>query len=210
MWVGRAPVPHPTPLDRLRAECAKLDLRERSNLSADQRRSLIYFHFELDLNSCVANPSPASVRVVQWFAVLNSLENFIAREGRWPRENNRAEKDEISEEERRLASWVRTQRSAIDQGRRCGYQINRLACLEGFHHRPLQDRWNHHLHDFRRFTDTHHRAPSVRSTDVLEQRLAAWAAKQRFAYRNGALSFIRIETLERLNCWTWGPQRTQL
>jgi hypothetical protein len=203
-------VPHPTPVDRLRTEYTELDLRQRSNLSADQRRSLIYFHYELDLNSRVPNPSPAPVRVVQWFAALNFLENFIAREGRWPRENNRAERDEISEEERRLAIWVRSQRSAIDHGRRCEYQIKRLACIQGFHHHPLQDRWNHHLHDFRRFTDTHHRAPSVRSTDVLEQKLAEWAAKQRFAYRDGTLSHSRIETLERLSYWTWGPKRTDL
>jgi len=149
------------------------------------------------------------VHVANWFAGLISLENFVALERRWPRENNRAEAAEFSDEEKRLATWVRTQRSAIDQGRRCDYQIKRLSFIAGFRHRPLQDRWNHRLLEFHHFTDTHHRAPLLRSTDFMERSLAAWAAKQRFAYRNRTLSCRRIETLQRLSYWSWGPRRTR-
>lgn len=203
-------MPQPTPLDRLRAEYAELDRQKRSRLTPDQRRSLIYYSHELELESGVPSDCPAPLRVAKWFAGLIALENFVALERRWPRENNRADAAEFSDEERRLATWVRTQRSAIDQGRRCEYQIRRLVCVEGFRLRPLQDRWNQQLLEFHRFTDTHHRAPLLRSTDFMERRLAAWAAKQRFAYRNGALARRRIETLERLSYWSWGPERIQL
>lgn len=203
-------MPHPTPLDRLHAEYAELDRQEPSRLTPDQRRSLVYYRHELELKRRTPSDSPAPVRVAKWFAGLIALENFVALERRWPRENNRADAEEFSDEERRLAIWVRTQRSAIDQGRRCEYQIRRLACVEGFRLRPLQDRWNHQLLEFHRFTDLHHRAPLLRSIDFIERSLAAWAAKQRFAYRNGTLPRRRIETLGHLDYWSWGPKRTSL
>lgn len=209
VWVGRNQVPQPTPLDRLHAEYAELDRQDPSRLTPDQRRSLIYYHYELELKLRTPSDSPAPVHVANWFAGLISLENFVALERRWPRENNRAEAAEFSDEEKRLATWVRTQRSAIDQGRRCDYQIKRLSFIAGFRHRPLQDRWNHRLLEFHHFTDTHHRAPLLRSTDFMERSLAAWAAKQRFAYRNRTLSCRRIETLQRLSYWSWGPRRTR-
>jgi hypothetical protein len=77
--------------------------------------------------------------------------------------------------------------------------------LEAVDHPQLgSDAWVRNLIDYRHFTGTLRRAPRLRSDNPFEKRLAAFAAKQRFAYRDGRLSPDRIAPLERLEFWTWG------
>ena len=82
--------------------------------------------------------------------------------------------------------------------------MRRLACIPGYHRHPLEDAWIRNVIDYRHFTEARRHAPRLRSEDPDEKRLAAFAAKQRFAYRHGRLSPERIATLERLEFWTWG------
>jgi len=191
-------------LDQLHADYATLALRLPTALTPDRRRSLLFYRGELALFTHTPPPTLTPIRVIRWLQTLAVLEAFIVRETRWPRENRRLDRAAISALERRLAIWVRTQRTAVGRGVRCEYQIRRLACIPGFHLHPLDDRWHQHVSDYRTFTDTWRRPPLVRSVDEAESRLAAFAAKQRFNFRNGRLSPDRIAALKRLEFWTWG------
>jgi len=68
-----------------------------------------FYRYELETFHVLGVPAGFPVRVGQWFVALAELETFIAKEGRWPRENNRATDATITLEERRSAMWVRTQ-----------------------------------------------------------------------------------------------------
>ena len=196
-------VPTLSPLDRLHADYAKLVERRTAVLTEDQRRSLILHAWELAARTQKPSPPRTPIRVVQWFLRLEELEDFVRAEGRWPRQNHRAANGTTTQE-RTLATWVRTQRLAADQGRRCDYQMRRLAYFPGFHRHPLDDAWIRNVIAYRHFIETQKRAPRLRSEDPPEKKLAAFAAKQRFAYRQGRLRPDRIATLERLEVWTWG------
>lgn len=197
-------MPTPTALDQLHAEYAALALRAAVALTPDRRRSLLFYRCEQAMLAGTPFPPQMPARVIQWLQTLAELEAFIAGENRWPRENRRLDRAAISALEHRLAIWVRTQRTAVGWGARCEYQIRRLACIPGFHLHPLDDRWHQHVSDYGTFTDTWRRPPLVRSVDEAESRLAAFAAKQRFNFRNGRLSPDRIAALKRLEFWTWG------
>ena len=197
-------MPTPTALDQLHAEYAALALRAAVALTPDRRRSLLFYRCEQAMLAGTPFPPQMPARVIQWLHTLAELEAFIAGENRWPRENRRLDRAAISALERRLAIWVRTQRTAVGWGARCEYQIRRLACIPGFHLHPLDDRWHQHVSDYGTFTDTWRRPPLVRSVDEAESRLAAFATKQRFNFRNGRLSPDRIAALKRLEFWTWG------
>ena len=202
-------MPHLTPLDQLRADFTALTRRSPNSMSIDQRRSVAFYLAEVALVARTEVPPLTPFRTLQWLRALADLEAFLAREGKWPRENNRLERNTISEGERRLAVWVRTQRAAADQGRRCAYQLRRLECVPGFQQHPLDERWDQNVVAFQRFIADNGRAPSIRSDDATERRLAAFAAKQRLAYRRETLVQTRISSLERLELWTWGtsPRR---
>lgn len=191
-------------LEQLHADYAAFAQRPLAALTADRRRSLLFYRSELALLAHSAPPPQTLARVVQWLLTLAELEAFIAREKRWPRENRRLDRAAITNEERRLAIWVRTQRTAADGGLRCDYQLRRLTSIPGFHLHPLDDQWSQHVIDHQHFTDTHQRAPLLRSDDLAERSLAAFGAKQRFVYRRGRLSPRRIEILESLDFWIWG------
>ena len=191
-------------LAQLHTDYAALALRPATALTPDRHRSLLFYRGDLALRARTSMPSQTPARVFQWLQTLAELEAFIAGENRWPRENRRLDRAAISAVERRLAIWVRTQRTAVGWGARCEYQIRRLACIPGFHLHPLDDRWHQHVSDYRTFTDTWRRPPLVRSVDEAESRLAAFATKQRFNFRNGRLSPDRIAALKRLEFWTWG------
>ena len=135
-------MPHPTPIDQLLSAYTELAQRPPRRLAPDRSRSLMFFTYEQTLASGDGSTDLVPVRVMQWTTSLHSLEAFVAQNGRWPRENNRAEGSTITANERRLATWVRSQRSAADLGRRCTYQLDRLACIPGYRDRPLEDRWN--------------------------------------------------------------------
>ena len=204
VWPDRIPVPHPTPIDQLLSAYTELAQRPPKRLTPDRSRSLIFFTYEQTLASGSGCPDLVPSRVIQWTTALHALEAFVAQNARWPRENNRAKGSTITPDERRLATWVRSQRSAADRGRRCTYQLDRLACIPGYRDRPLEDRWNAKLLGYQGFLLQHNRAPVVSSVSNAEKRLAAWAAKQRFAYRNRRLAARRISLLGQLPLWTWG------
>ena len=191
-------------LTQLRADYAVLALRPPAALTPDHRRSLLFYRCELSLVAQIPLPPHTPIPVIRWLKTLMELEAFIARERRWPRENRRLDPAAITAEERRLATWVRTQRTAADRGLRCDYQLRRLACVPGFHRHPLDDRWYQHVIDHQHFTDTRRRAPLLRSDEATERTLAGFAAKQRLAYRRGRLSPRQIGMLEVLEFWTWG------
>jgi hypothetical protein len=196
----------PNPLEFLHLRYAQLARRDPSRIDAEQRRSLRYYRAELCLMGAMSEPEGLSKLVVRWVQNLLNLERFVALEGRWPRENNRLPKSCISAEERRLASWVRTERKLSTIERRSSYQLARLACLAGHTWHPLDDRWLFRLGEYRDFIETHGSAPKVRSADLTESGLARWASKQRHFYRSGRLSQERVRSLQRLSIWTWGAQ----
>lgn len=121
------------------------------------------------------------------------------------RENRRLPAGAISAEEKELTGRVRAQRKAFAAGRLCSYQVRRLLCIPGFSFQPLEDRWQANYEEYRRFTVIHWAAPRLRSPDKSERRLAGWAAKARMAFRAGTLPQSRIESLDRLEFWSWGP-----
>ena len=191
-------------LDQLHADYATLALRLPTALTPDRRRSLLFYRGELALFTHTPPPTLTPIRVIRWLQTLAVLEAFIVRDTRWPRENRRLDRAAITAEERYLATWVRTQRTAADGGVRCDYQQRRLACVPGFHLHPLVEQWYRHVTEYQHFTQTWQRAPLLRSDDPTERSLARFAAKQRFAYRRRQLSRDRIATLARLDFWSWG------
>lgn len=200
-------MPTLSPLKELHADYAALAARPPAALTPNHRRSLAFFRGELALLAHVPAPPHTPIGVIRWLQTVAELESFIAGEERWPRENNRLDGHLITGEERRLATWVRTQRTAADGGLRCDYQLRRLDCIPGFHRHPLDDRWDQQVIEHHQFTDTQRRAPLLRSNNPTERSIAGFAAKQRLAYRNGRLSPQRIATLERLEFWSWGSMR---
>ena len=200
-------MPTPTALDQLHADYATRALRPPAALTPDRRRSLLFYRCEQAMLAGTPFPPQIPARVIQWLQTLAALEAFIARETRWPRENRRLDRAAITVEERHLATWIRTQRTAANGGVRCDYQRRRLACVPGYHLHPLAEQWHRHVTEYQHFTDTWRRAPLLRGDDPTERRLAGFAAKQRLAYRRGRLSARQIATLERLDFWSWGSQQ---
>jgi hypothetical protein len=196
-----------TPLGLLHAEYAQLAHNNTSKLTSDQRRSSSYYLAELAVSSSQAATRTGTARVGMWIRSLLDLEEFIATEGRWPKENNRAPKSAFSSVERRLVAWVRRERQATATSARCSYQLARLQCVPGYATRPMDDRWDHRLNEYERFTLDRGRAPRLRSVDEVESSLAGWAAKQRLLFRKGRLPLQRINTLEALDFWAWGSRR---
>ena len=193
-------------LEQLHADYAAFAQRPPAALTPDRRRSLLFYQGELALLTHIPPPPQTPTRVVQWLQSVAKLEAFIERENRWPRENRRLPTGAITVEERHLATWVRTQRTAANGGVRCDYQLRRLACVPGYHLHPLSEQWHRHVTGYQHFTDIWRQAPLLRGDDPTERRLAGFAAKQRLAYRRGRLSPRQIATLERLDFWSWGSQ----
>jgi hypothetical protein len=200
-------VPPPNSLRQLHLVYAFLDTQPPSALTDDLRKSLLYYRGELTLLALLPVPDETPIRVTNWLLNLLELETFVAREGRWPRENRRLDRSLILEDERQLAAWIRTQRIAAGQGARCTYQLDRLECVDGFRWQPLDDRWHNNADTYQLFTDTHKRAPSLHSDDQTERTLAGFATRARSAHRRGRLTATRIGILEELDFWTWGATR---
>jgi hypothetical protein len=193
---------HPNPLDQLRSEYAALDLRPPTSLSIDHRRSLYFYRAERAMLACALMPQETPTRVIAWLLTLRRLEAFIAREMRWPRENRRLDRTAVTSSERRLAAWIRTQRTS--EMLRCDYQHRRLECTNGFLWHPLDDRWHRRVDEYQFFTNAYRRAPLGRSDDPAERMLAGFAARTRLAHRRGHLTPSRMTVLKNLDFWTWG------
>lgn len=187
----------PAALAALYSEYRALGQRSPSDLSQPQWRAL---------NSFIADrgderdaPAP---RAARWAQRLLEVERFAQQYGRLPRQNNR--RPQSGSEEYLLAEWLRNQRRADRRGSLDDYQRRRLACLDGYDSAPIESGWERRLRNYEQFLRAHARAPRVRSEVESERRLAAWAAKQRLAYRAGNLAHARIATLEALPVWAWG------
>lgn len=183
---------------------AFLDTQSPSALTHDQRRSLLYYRGERALLALRPSTAETPIRATKWLQNLVDLEAFIAREGRWPRDNRRLDGNAILEDERHLAAWIRTQREAAGQGLRCDYQMCRLECVNGFRWQPLDDRWRLNVNNYQLFTGTRRRAPSLHSDDPTERTLAGFATRARSAHRRERLTATRIAALEQLDFWSWG------
>lgn len=188
----------------LHAKYARLADRPIALLTDDDRRSFAYYQAELAAGPTLADQEPAPTQILAWVQGVKMLETFCAREGRMPRENRRLAAGVISEEERVLANRIRGLRRSYDAGRLCRYQVERLECIPGFVWHPLEDQWHAAFLEYRNFTELNMDVPKIRSGKPAERRLAAWAAKNRLAYRVGSLSPKRVSRLNGLSFWTWG------
>jgi len=202
---GKMLMTEPNALSTLHAEYAQLRRLGSDELTDDQARSLSYFVRELQLRD--ARPSdaaPVPDDITTWIQNVFALEDFVARVRRMPRENRRLQAGSISAEEKALTRFIRAQRRRFTEARLCTYQERRLAAIEGFSFHPNDDRWFEHFREYRKFTVENRRVPRYRSDVDGERALAAWAAKQRLAYRQGRLPRERVTALNRVAFWTWG------
>ena len=202
-------MPAPNPGELLHAEYAQLHRQPPSTLTPDRRRSLVFYDAEMASSSAGEIPDTVPRGVANWIRNVFALEAVVRGEGRMPRENRRLPEGAISAEEKWRANSVRAQRRAFTAGRLCTYQASRLLCIAGFSFHPLEDAWRETFDAYARFTATHGDAPKLRSADPSERALAGWAAKTRLAFRAGALSADRVETLTGMGFWTWGAPSTR-
>ncbi|WP_091180720.1 hypothetical protein [Paramicrobacterium humi] len=133
-------------------------------------------------------------RVREWIRRVNDLDAFLAGHGRLPRERG----EHTSAAEAALAGWVRYQRRAATRAQHCVYQQRRLELVPGFSWDPRRDAQLAHERDYLEFFTGHGQAPSYRSAEAGERRLADWAAKRRMAARRGDLSAEEVERLRRV------------
>jgi hypothetical protein len=193
-----------TCLQTLHAQYADLALAGKRSLSEDQARSLACYRAERAVIEDPAAFAGTTDRSLKWALLVQELEKFVATRGRLPHQNNKLALEYSDPDEWKLCERLRyLQGRGLNEGRLCGYQRRRHACIPGFREHPREADWESRLQDYRNFLDTHRRAPRYRAEDANEKRLAAWAAKQRTAYRAGTLSQHRIRRLVELGVW-WG------
>lgn len=188
-------MPEPTGLARLFQEYSTLAGQDRRRQTADQARSLQYFHDEM---ASSGDGSAPRARTIRWVYTVKSVDAFVTSAGHLPRENNRLPKLEIDPREQALADWIRYQRRPASRALHCEYQRRRLECLLGFSWDPLGDQWDAQFAQFTRFVGEFHRAPRYRAEDATERTIAAWAAKQRHFLRSGTLPEDRVRKLRNL------------
>ena len=189
----------------LHAEYAELARAGKRSLSDDQARSIACYHAELKFIENPLSFAATTNKILKWARTVQDIERFVAANGRLPHQNNRLSPVDIDPEEWKLYERLRyLQGRGVSTGFLCQYQRRRHACIPGFRERPRRADWENRLQDYRLFTHVHRRAPRYRSVDKNERTLAAWAVKQRAAYRAGTLSQNRIHGLTQLEIWTWG------
>lgn len=176
-------------------------------LSKDLRTSVECMRIEQHLRSG-HDPEPAyESRLRVWVRTFLDVESFVGVHGNVPRENNRKKQDG---DEGRLAFWLRYQRRraiAIDL---CTYQRVSLESLSGFSWAPLEETWEAHFVEYEQFLERERRVPRYRSAEVDERRLAAWAAKQRHAFKRARLDEARVEKLNSLATRVLSTRKTPL
>lgn len=181
---------------RLVAELQKLEGNDPRTLSKDLRASLSCWQIEQRLRTHLPGPSDTNLRLTVWMKTLLEVEVYLDRHGVLPRENNRKPQDA---EETRLAYWLRYQRRRAIAGDLCTYQRLSLDALDGFKWVPVDDAWDANFEAYEEFLQRERRAPRYRAPDPEERRLAAWAAKQRYAAKRGRLDESRIDRLSILS-----------
>jgi hypothetical protein len=144
----------PESVAALHAEYAQLQLQPPSAFTDDHDRSVRYYAAELAFGEQSGQDEAGA-----WIRDLFTLEAFVDREGRMPRENSRLPPGVIETEEKMLTGFVRSQRRLFAAGWLCSYQVRRLLGVPGFSFHPLEDRWDAQLEEYLRFTDTRREAP---------------------------------------------------
>ena len=182
-------------LTKLLNEYALLKDNPPRRLTPDQHLSLRFYESEVGEGASKGQ----AVRISEWTASVQMLDAFVAREKRWPRENNKLPREAISNEERQLVEWVRYQRRDATRERHCEYQRERLEAIPGFSWDRDTDFWNQMFHDFAQFVGVNRRVPRQRSEDAAERQLATWAARQRKLLRKGLMDPERAKALAQLD-----------
>ena len=201
---GKMLMTEPTALSTLHAEYEKLQRLGPDGLTADQPLSLTYFLREQQLRDAQPGDAPIPDAITGWLQNVFALEDFVARLKRMPRENRRLPAGTIPVGEKALTSFVRAQRRAFAGACLCTYQERRLAAIDRFSFHPRDDVWIERFRGYRAFITENGRVPRFRSDEARESSLAAWAAKQRLAYRRGSLPRERVLELSGLDFWSWG------
>lgn len=183
-------------LARLIAELRNLDDRDPRTLSKDLRTSLTCWRIEQRLRAGLPVDNESYRRLTAWVRTLIEVGSYLGTHGGLPRENNRHPQDT---EEARLAFWLRYQRRRAIARDLCSYQQASLSCLDGFSWAPIDDAWDSKFEAYKRFLEREQRSPRYRSTAPGEQKLAAWAAKQRYAFKRGRLEEARADRLDTLS-----------
>lgn len=188
-------------------ELEQLQDRDPATLSADLRASLECWRIEQLLQSSHSPEVGRKSRLTVWVGTFLDVASFVDVHGDVPRENNRKEQDA---EEARLAFWLRYQRRRAIANDLSTYQRLSIESLPGFSWAPADESWDANFAAYEEFLNYERRAPRYRSTDRMERRLAAWAAKQRHALKQGRLEGARVQKLDTLSIRVLPTRRTPL
>lgn len=197
-------MPTPDYLRALHSQYRALAATEARHLTADQTRSLTYFHLDVALRGQPWAARQARDRVTAWIGRAHAVDRFIEEHHRVPRRNSRRPDHSSADGEFQLAVWLEDQRRPTARARQSAYQRLRLDAYPGLDTRSRDERWRDALDSYADFLKTNGRAPSARSADRLEASLALWATAQRRAHRHGRISAERTAALSALRIWTWG------
>ena len=192
----------------IKAYQALLDRHERldecpdSDLSEDDRRSLIFYRAEaqfLKVRHIDEVQAPTPVR--KWIHNVTLLDDFDLRYGRPPHKHQGSQRDSIAQEENRLAEWVSHRRDTWET--LCSYQRERLLCIPSFELDQHGKWWDDQFERYAKVVDKAGHAPVVTSADAEERISARWAARVRAARRKGLLAKHRSDEVAGLRFWWW-------
>ncbi len=111
--------------------------------------------------------------------------------------------------ERRVGSWVNTQRVNYKKGT---LSSERIAILNAMPYWTwgLEEQWEYTRLEYMAFYQKHGKQPSQYSKHPDEKRLGYWGANQRSIYQKGNLSSERFTILNSSPGWDWGKDRTEI
>lgn len=134
-----------------------------------------------------------AARDQRWWRCRHLLQRFV-------RENHRLPSRGESAGGEQLGQWVRAQRDRSRRGGLTAVQEHALSTIPGWAPRSIHDAWAVAFDALREFEHEHGRLP----TRAEAAGISTWAARQRQAYANGALSAEHAELLESIPGWSWG------
>jgi hypothetical protein len=178
------PTPN-TALQALHDEYRHLAGVSVTGLTNDQRRGLSYYLAE------TGHDDKPERHVARWNARAKSLDEFVSREGHFPRADSH--RPRAVTEEQTLVDVLAYFRQIADSF--CTYQRSRLEAVPGFSWRPRIDAWQASFDAHQQFWATYGRAPRRRSIDHEEVRLGRWVALQRTLAGTGRIDPARERAL---------------
>jgi len=111
--------------------------------------------------------------------------------------NGHASPSKASEDlqEKKLGSWVRTQRQSFKNGALSLDRINLLNSI-GLSWDLYEDSWQLMFEELKCFSQTNgHASPSAASKDLKEKKLGQWTSVQRHCFKNGDLTQTKVDLL---------------